>query len=1327
MTSLQEMLFESMGVNPDSKTEIPVEEQWESYVLNPNLRAVPIILIKRGPKNVAEIKRAIKIHSSCIVIFEERHTLVLKYQKSIQEFPLDGESDYQKISAVFKSANFSGASSDFTMSKALKTVMKAIPNTTKDFDNRGLFSTHYLRRRLFDDSRADMSKLEDIHNKIGKPKKIMEALGWGTEDGTYLKGRVSMTVTKQNEFSIRTDDDVAPSYTAVSRLADSQWSILTNGAKWRLYTSKVSASSTNYFEIALDPNNTTITKYLITIFGLGAFEEKSDRIDIDVFFDEGKNYAVELEENLTDRIMSPNGLFLSVVKGVLGHDMKTAYSQDELDRAKETALKIMYRIWFLAYAESRNLLPISSEKYRPISLQTIRGMIDSYEQDPKSTDCWNTLLRLFRGVREGSPEHNLPQYNGNLFATVPSIDSISIKNKFIAVALRGLLEQDGQSIDYSNLSVRHLGNILESIMEYVVRQAERDIMLLEEKGKIKEVTTGQKSTYSYKKNELYLASKEGIARKSTASYYTPDAFVSFLVRRGLEPILEERSKVISSDVKRYEKSKRDKDRNTCIDRILDIQVLDPTMGSGHFLVEALNRLTSWATEMLRKHPKHPLLGEIESDRETIIDEQKKIGIKLDQNLLTLDVLLKRRVMKRCIFGVDLNPMATELAKLSLWLDSFAIGVPLTYMDHHIKTRDSTIGSFMDDLEDKENNTLDSWMPGEESNKMITDVINSSDVTIKQVRASEDRYRQHVESVNSSKQLLDAFTASKIDATFLPKKSKMEFIHKFKNKANTDTEEFAKARKIVNEMSQRRRFFHWELEMMDAFTDARDGFDCIVGNPPWDKPKPNDDEFFTAYEPTFRDMPIKTEKNKIKEKLLNDVKISTLYDEYRNGFEEKSMFYRTYDFQGTGDRDLSKLVLETALGLVAEEGTISMVLPSQILSSAGSGDIRKELLENNIRQLYVFENRKKIFPIHSSYRFLLLTIRSEESKDEFPVGFYLHHLESLNNPDKEKEKFGVMSKKNIRETSSVHIIPEILGDRMKILSKLASKNPLGSGLEDGTQISLSSGFHKTNDASLFRNDGAGWPVHEGKTIHQYNHLWELNEFTVSSRKGLKRESTKRIYLKRHVEFFDSYRLAFRNISRSTDKRTVIATIIPPHTFHSHSVNSFVLRKNDVISSDDNYIHNILYLCGVMNSLTFDFVARANIQINLSTIIKSLPIPHATPYRNEIVTDVSKMLIGTSDFAGLAEQMRIKNHMLSVKERIETAAKIDAMVALSYDLEIEEYQTIIDSFPAFKKNPNLHNMDKIIWNNTNLKEFYGEMAESAMKLFKEMKEGSAGGKK
>ena len=113
--------------------------------------------------------------------------------------------------------------------------------------------------------------------------------------------------------------------------------------------------------------------------------------------------------------------------------------------------------------------------------------------------------------------------------------------------------------------------------------------------------------------------------------------------------------------------------------------------------------------MLEKYPEHPLLAEIESDRRLVISTQKRKDIAINQSLLTHDVLLKRRIMKRCIFGVDINPLAVELARVSLWLDSFAIGVPLTYLNHHIKAGDSTIGSWRKDIHDAKDQMLDDWM------------------------------------------------------------------------------------------------------------------------------------------------------------------------------------------------------------------------------------------------------------------------------------------------------------------------------------------------------------------------------------------------------------------------------------------------------------------------------------------------------------------------------------------------------------------------------------------------------------------------------------------
>lgn len=1322
----QELLFASLGVDLAAKREMPIDEKWLCYSLNHDNLAheVPIILIKRGPKNIAEVKNKIKNIETCIVFFEEKNILFLKSMDESHITTLENDSEYERIASILKSTEIDKVQTEFDLQLAIKKSIDEIPNATSDFVNRGLFSTHYLRSRIFEDTRQNIqAELDKVKQKIGNTNELLRILGWdiSNSSGSYYDGTVSITITDQSDFNIKKNKNtVASSYTSVATLRQSQWAILTNGKKWRLYSAKISASSTNYFEITLDPTHDNIIKYLIMLFSASSFKEKDEKRDVDVFFDEGKNYSTELEENLSDKIMSPDGLFLDLIKGILGHNMKKIFTVDELDSAKQTALKIMYRIWFLAYAESRNLLPTKDKKYKPISLQSIRSHLDAYEQNDDNS-CWAALLQLFKGIRNGSKEHNLPQYSGNLFKNEPSIDSISIQNKFVARALRNLLERDGETVDYTNLSVRHLGNIFETLMEFSVKQAEKDLMLLENESGVKEVKTEKESTYSYQKNDLYLISKAGsMSRKTSASFYTPNKIVEFLVKQGLTPIFEEREKLIGKDLKKYNISQSDEDRQICMDRILDIQVLDPSMGSGHFLVEALNRLTVWATDMLKKHPTHPLLEEIESDQKTVISEQKKKGITIDANLLTHDVLLKRKIMKRCIFGVDLNPMAVDLAKLSLWLDSFAIGVPLTYMDHHIKHGDSTIGMFLDDLNDKTSHTLDDWMPGTKSHEMISDVICSSDITVEQVRASEDKYNEYKKSLEPTRQILDALAASNIDPQLLPSKGKNEFIYRFGLHSKTESEDFIKTRHNVHNIAERHGFFHWEIEMMDAFADLRRGYDLIVGNPPWEKIKPYDDEFFTPYDLTFRSLKPNSKKKIRKDELLHDPDIKKSWKFYDRKIKEKNTFYKTYQMQSTGDKDLWKLVMERMLKLVSKNGIISIVIPSQFLSNIGTVSLRKSILDRDILSLYVFENRQKIFPIHSRYRFVLLSARNSKGSDEFPVGFYLHDLGSLDDKNKTPEKFDVLSKKAIISISpEQYTIPETIGDNLAIFIKISQKESLISGLDAGYRVEITSGFHKTNDADLLLKNKKGWTVLEGKNIHQYNHEWSRPEFVSDKQAGLKRLDGVKVFDGKCKEIHDSFRLVFRRVSSPTNLRTCISTIVPPHVFHSCTLFSFVITKNTQIILDVEYNKKIAYLCGILNSLVFDFASRAKIQMDLPTIIKSLPIPKSD-HGQRIAELATKLIVGTSEFEGFAESLRIPNKKLSVPHRIEITAEIDALVAHSYDLTIDEYKTIIDSFKSFKKNPALYNLEEIVWDNNNLKEFYGEMADLALAYFEAVTE-------
>ena len=1290
----------------------------------------PALLIEHNTRAVTDAKRQISGLFHCIALFRLKsgYSLFLKSKSNSTVFVLDGADACEQAGAALSSAGFAAASTAMKMRRAIRQTIQNIPTTTKNFNNRGVFSTHYLKSRLLEDIGTETDGLEGVWN--GDAMASLRLLGWTGLEGSGGVYRTRafpeasiVVVDRGTDFGVqRSRDEAAPSYRAVAELASTPWVILTDGVVWRLYTSRVSASTTNYFEMSLLSRKGIVLRYLAAMFGAASYVKRGVKARIDVIFDEGKDYVQELEENLADRILRPDGVFVDLVKGVLGYDGTRRYSQADLDSAKQTALKTMYRVWFLLYAESRDLLPTRDERYAPISLTSLRHSLDDMESNPDAPDCWRRILGLFGCVRNGSPEHNLPQYDGGLFQNAPEIDGIRMKNLHAVRALRGLMERDGEPVDYASLGVRHLGNIYETLMEFEVRQADRDMMLVEDTKGVREVASRAESTYSYKKNDLYIMSKAGaVSRKSSGSYYTPQEMVSYLVRRGLETILCEREKSLPADLRRYTTTPSEENRRACMDRLLDIQVLDPAMGSGHFLVEALNQITGWATGMLRRCPEHPLLAEIERDRQAVISEQNRRGITIDEGLLTHDVLLKRLVMKRCIFGVDVNPLAVELARVSLWLDSFAIGVPLTYLSHHIKMGDSTIGAWRSDIGDAKGRLLDDWM---EATDRIGDIIErvsrSADVTIQQARASEDAHDEYERMMASHKTMLDVYCAAQIDDKIIPKMARKNlsgYVRRFADQ-NAGDEDMQHTLSEVRDLRNQYGFFHWELEMMDAFTDARYGFDLIIGNPPWDNVMPYDDEFFPQFYPAFRSIVPNVKKIAKRDEILKNSKIKTAYEKYIKSFNEKSLFYKTYKLQGEGHKDLWQLVFERTLNLVSEDGVISMLIPSQVLTNTGSSDMRAKILDSDIRQMYVFENRKKIFPIDSRYRFLLLTVRNADGPDTFKAGFYLHNLASLKTGDVEHGKFHTVSKDAIRTISPDTLqIPEVGGTHMRILAKLSLGPALDSETDYGWEVALSSGFNKTNDAALLRDNRSGWPVLEGKNIHQFNDHFAKPEFTASVSAGLEREARKRVHAGGSRKFHHSFRLAFRDISNPTNMRSVIAAIIPPQRFHTHSMFSIVLTRNGRLETGNDYNRHIAYLCGILNSMPFDYIARSKIQMHVASVLKTIPVPGALHY-DEVTELAAGLSAGTEEFEGFAESLRMENVPLSPPERIRTTARLDALVAHAYGLAADEYKVILDSF-KFGENPDLLETESADFgDNRTLRQFYGEVRKLAPAYYDEI---------
>jgi hypothetical protein len=477
-------------------------------------------------------------------------------------------------------------------------------------------------------------------------------------------------------------NEVVPSYQAVSALRQVHWVMLTNGRLWRLYSSRVSSSSTNYLEVDLDgvtSDNDARLLYFVSLFSAASLAPKPSGSDLDSIFEGGLKYAQEIKDELSSKVFEGQ-LFLNLVRAVIAHSPSRVYKEDELEKGKATALRLLYRMLFILYAESRNLLPVNNPNYSSFD-RGIRQRLGDFEKLPEGPELWRVLTILFRSIENGDAKAGVPTYDGELFRQDQDLDDLQPKNEYLAPAIRELTEIGGKGIDYQNLGVRHLGSLYEALLEYDVRQAEEDLVVYKD-GTLDAAYAADlkaKPKPFVAKGELHLSSR-GLARKGTGSYYTPDELVRFLAKNGLHHVLESRRKSFEAHIAELN-AKREKDSDlekVAIDDLLGIKVVDPAMGSGHFLVAAVDHITGWIMDILKEHPEAPLARIIDEDREKVIKEQKEKGIEISTELLSDSIILKRLVTKRCVYGVDINPLAVELAKLSLWLDSFHVDEP----DHY---------------------------------------------------------------------------------------------------------------------------------------------------------------------------------------------------------------------------------------------------------------------------------------------------------------------------------------------------------------------------------------------------------------------------------------------------------------------------------------------------------------------------------------------------------------------------------------------------------------------------------------------------------------------
>jgi hypothetical protein len=370
----------------------------------------------------------------------------------------------------------------------------------------------------------------------------------------------------------------------------------------------------------------------------------------------------------------------------------------------------------------------------------------------KDTTLYDRLYKLFQAMDSGDPILNVPTYNGGLFNATPDqsdrrdqritrfLLQHKLPDRYLALAIDRLArDQDERTlalifIDYKSLEVHHLGSIYEGLLEFKLKVADEDLTTLADKKGERyialseaKVKRGRQAVVVVRKKDVYL-SNDKAERKASGSYYTPDPIVEYIVAHTVGPVLEQKLDTLrgefrkvrktfakelqksqaypsteveggSMDHRQWARLQTYNNHKDLVEQFFDLRVLDPAMGSGHFLVEVVAFITDHLLKFLNQFPINPVNFALDRTRQSILESLSEQCVTVDSNKLTDINLLKRHVLKRCIYGVDLNPMAVELAKVSLWLDAFTLGAPLNFLDHHLRCGNSLIGATFKDLEE----------------------------------------------------------------------------------------------------------------------------------------------------------------------------------------------------------------------------------------------------------------------------------------------------------------------------------------------------------------------------------------------------------------------------------------------------------------------------------------------------------------------------------------------------------------------------------------------------------------------------------------------------
>ena len=862
----------------------------------------------------------------------------------------------------------------------------------------------------------------------------------------------------------------------------------------------------------------------------------------------------------------------------------------------DQALTVLYRVLFLLFAEARGVVPVSHELYRDAySIDTLARIASG----GKARGVWPALQAISRLAHAGCKAGDLEvtAFNGRLFSPrhAPLADRRRIPDAVAAEVLLSLATETGPSgrrrISYHDLGVEQLGSVYERVLEYEpIASGGRSIRL----------------------------SRTSIERKATGSFYTPRSITEFLVRRTLAPLAEQKTS----------------------DEILRLRILDPSMGSGAFLVAACRYLADQCERAYIEEGAWSA-GEVRAaDRAAVL----------------------RQIGEQCLFGVDLNPVAVQLARLSMWLTTLAGDRPLTFLDHHLVAGNSLLGARLADLA-RPFGTFRHRHPS--SLPLFADQI--GEIVADRVLPARLRLAMtpsdSVAVVRDKERLLanlaaphgpiarwsaaaDAWCAAVLSPSPRPAPGLVREWIAFATGSPTTmpASQLALSLDRARSMAAEYGAFHWELAFPEIFfgddgqlrTDG--GFDAVIGNPPWDMLRADTG----------------SERDRATAKAATVAQLRFFRD---SGI---------YSLQGNGHANRYQLFLERALQLTKPGGRIGLILPSGIGTDHGSAPLRRHLFDRTTIDTWLgFDNRRRIFPIHRSMRFVLLATATAGRTDTLTFRCALSDPATLDGDGVAPSSLTV-ARSRLESWSPDLAIPEV-PDAMAlgILSGISSRVPAlddvnGWNLRFGRELNATDDrphFVRRPDSGRHRGPPrrglrvVGWkhllPIVEGKLLSPFQ--IDVDRATTGIPAGVASRLLGR-------ECFQRPRLAYRDVAGATNKLTLIAAMLPAGSVSTHTV--FVLKTP--LDEESQWC-----LLGLMNSLIANYLVRLRVMTHVTaSLMARLPVPRppdGSPAFETLVT--------------LSRQLSVTG----IDEGADEYARLNAIAAHLYGLTHDQFAYLLATFP------------------------------------------------